>query len=115
MADLNSPGGDIPKEIAGNGELAVAQVEAAQDGGEPFDIVLMDMQMPVMDGYCATQAIRASGNSLPIIALTAHALAADRQRCLNAGCDEYLSKPIDRPALIEAIHHAVADRKSPER
>jgi len=79
--------------IAGNGKEALAALEK-----QSFDLVFMDVQMPEMDGFEATAAIRgkekASGNHLPIIAMTAHAMAGDRERCLEAGMDDYITKPI---------------------
>jgi two-component system sensor histidine kinase/response regulator len=79
--------------IAGNGKEALAAVEK-----QSFDLVFMDVQMPEMDGFEATAAIRGkektSGNHLPIIAMTAHAMAGDRERCLEAGMDDYITKPI---------------------
>ncbi|HEY6249148.1 MAG TPA: ATP-binding protein, partial [Candidatus Angelobacter sp.] len=74
---------------------------------EPFDLVLMDLQMPEMDGFAATTAIRESekitGRHLPIIAMTAHAMKGDRERCLQTGMDEYISKPVDTNGLLQLI------------
>jgi signal transduction histidine kinase/CheY-like chemotaxis protein len=87
---------------AGNGHEALTALER-----EPFDLVLMDVQMPIMDGFTATAHIRAreqaSGGHLPIVALTAHAMKGDRERCLAAGMDGYLAKPLRATELFEAI------------
>lgn len=90
---------------------AGATVELAENGQEGFDaatacgfdVILMDMQMPVMDGYTAARKLRASGYTEPIIALTAHAMKGDQQRCLDAGCSDYLAKPIESPRLLAKL------------
>jgi len=89
-------------EVAGNGKEAVAAFER-----ETFDLILMDVQMPEMDGFEATALIREkekkTGGHIPIIAMTAHAMKGDRERCLDAGMDEYVSKPIRPQAVVDAI------------
>ncbi len=93
--------------LASNGREAVT---AALGGG--IDLVLMDVQMPEMDGFAATAAIRAAetgrGQRLPILALTALAVDGDRERCMAAGMDGYLTKPIQRDRLLRAVADAVA-------
>ena len=84
--------------------------------GDTFDLVLMDVQMPEMDGFEATAAIRkkeiSTGGHIPIIALTANSMTGDRERCLLAGMDAYLSKPLTPNLLFETINEVFADHKS---
>jgi signal transduction histidine kinase len=86
--------------IAQNGEEAVNAVTHGN-----YDLVLMDMQMPIMDGYTATAHLRDLGYKIPIIALTAHAMKTDLEKCLSAGCDDYLCKPFRSADLIAMIEH----------
>jgi signal transduction histidine kinase/AmiR/NasT family two-component response regulator len=89
--------------VAENGKLAFQTMLAAEEGGQPFDVVITDIQMPVMDGYEFTRRLRAAGFDCPIIALTAHAMQGSREACLEAGCDDHITKPIDRQGLLYLI------------
>ena len=89
-------------QLADNGALGV---QAVADANPPFDAVLMDLQMPVMDGFTATAALRQTWghNDLPIIAMTANAMASDREACLAAGMNDHVGKPFDLPYLIAVL------------
>ncbi len=86
-----------------NGRDGVQAALDAAAAGSPFDVILMDMQMPVLDGYAATRTLRQQGYRGLIIALTAHAMAGERDRVIAAGCDDYATKPINRARLVEII------------
>jgi len=98
-------------ELASDGEAALACFALAEEQGTPFDLVLMDMQMPLLDGYATTRALRNRGATTPIIALTAHATSDDRERCLAAGCDDFATKPIQRAKLLELVSIWATDAK----
>jgi signal transduction histidine kinase/CheY-like chemotaxis protein len=95
--------GGATVRVVPDGKLAVEEAMAAEAAGTPYDVILMDMQMPVLDGYGAASRLRLSGYKGPIVALTAHAMVGDRERCENAGCDDYLTKPVDRAQLTETV------------
>ncbi|MCA9039580.1 MAG: PAS domain S-box protein [Planctomycetaceae bacterium] len=86
--------------IVNNGEDAVKE---ASNPGKEYDFILMDMQMPIMDGYKATKALRESGYEKPILALTAHAIESMQQRCRDAGCDDVVTKPVQRKNLLATL------------
>ena len=87
-------------DVADNGRIALDMLDKSAAAGQPYDLVLTDMQMPEMDGYTLATTLRSRGCTMPIIALTAHAMAEDRARCIDAGCDDYATKPIDKPTLL---------------
>jgi signal transduction histidine kinase len=93
-----------------NGERAVSEVLNAAENGTPYDLVLMDMQMPIQSGYEATRRLRDAGIEVPIVALTAAAMEGDRERCISSGCTNYLSKPIARDKLLHVVSESLARR-----
>ena len=102
-------------DLAENGHIACDKALASESEGRPYDLILMDMQMPEMDGYTATRQLREHGWRRPIVALTAHAMEGDRERCLEAGCDDYASKPIDRTTLLRvAAKHVPRQPQEPD-
>ncbi|MDY6919240.1 MAG: response regulator [Pseudomonadota bacterium] len=95
--------------FAADGRDAVEQALAAQNS-QPFDLILMDVQMPRMNGLDATRSLRAAGLQQPIIALTAATMRGERERCLDAGCNDHLSKPITESSLIHCICYQLESR-----
>lgn len=91
-----------------DGERAFKQALSANQDGRPYDLILMDMQMPVQSGYEATRRLREVGIEVPIVALTAAAMEGDRERCINAGCTNYLSKPIARDKLFSVVSQSLS-------
>ena len=94
-------------DVASNGRQALDMLE---DAAEPYHLVLMDVQMPVLDGMETTRLIRrdARWKNLPVLALTAHAMTGDRERCLDAGMNGYISKPVQTSQLLAAIDKTLA-------
>ena len=101
---LEASGASVTIVEDGKKMLEACCVDADHEGPlldpVPFDIILTDMQMPVMDGYTSTDLFRRKGGKTPVVAVTAHAMTGDRERCLNAGCDAFVTKPIDPSRLI---------------
>jgi signal transduction histidine kinase len=108
---LSGEGAEV--RFAENGLEAVKAVSAAQAAGKRFDAVLMDVQMPLMDGYQATSELRALAPDLPVIGLTAHALPEERARCQQAGMVAHLGKPIDHEELVAVLARAAQGSQAP--
>jgi PAS domain S-box-containing protein len=96
---------NVEADVAGNGETGCQRARTSLLEGRPYDLILMDVQMPVLDGLQATRRLRQEGWTGPIVALTAHAMTGDRQKCLEAGCDDYLSKPVAQSTLHALLEH----------
>ncbi len=102
----------IDVTVVENGQLAVERALASLEAGAPFDLILMDIQMPLVDGHTATQTLRTAGYKNPIVALTAHAMSEDRAKCFESGCDDVIVKPVKRSDLLRAIERNVDDKPS---
>ncbi len=100
-------------ELADNGQIALEKASLAWDNAVPYDVILMDMQMPEMDGYTATARLRENHYDGWIIALTAHAMKSDREKCISAGCDDFATKPIDKKKLLDLIDQCL-DQPRPQ-
>ena len=105
---LRKAGAEV--DIAANGRIALELLGHAAAEGRPYELLLTDIQMPEMDGYTLARSLRESGSALAIVALTAHAMAEDRQKCLDAGCDDYAVKPIDKARLLETCARWIGKR-----
>ena len=105
-------GAGFQVDLADNGQIALDLVQAHSDRSPAYDVVLMDMQMPVMDGVTAARALRADArhHAMPILAMTANAMPADRERCLQAGMQDFVTKPIEPDALWQALARWVKPR-----
>ncbi|MGH6820486.1 MAG: response regulator, partial [Methylocella sp.] len=118
LAQLMLEAVGVSVDLAENGRAAVLAVSLAMERGQPYDLVLMDCQMPEMDGFEATAALRAKEITLPrvpIIALTANALEGDRERCLAAGMDDYVGKPFTQKEIAACLSRWLLDKSAKAR
>lgn len=99
--------------VGESGQDAIEAVRTAQQEGQPFDLLIIDMQMPILSGYEAVRRLRSTGVEMPIIALTAHSMDGDREACLAAGCTDHIPKPLDRHAFIQLLHRHLPNAPSP--
>lgn len=102
---LNSAGAQV--DIAENGVVAIARQKVVS-----YDVIIMDIRMPLMDGYEATRRIRANGYAGPILALTAHSNPGEEEKCRAAGCSGFFLKPINRAGLLNAVSNAIGKNRS---
>jgi PAS domain S-box-containing protein len=91
--------------IVDNGQDAIVAIEQSNLAGNQFDLMICDMQMPILDGYDTARTLRQRLNPIPIVALTAHAMKGDLDKCIEAGCTDYLTKPLDPPAMLTMIRN----------
>ena len=98
---LEDAGASVSHSV--NGKIGVEDILSSIEGGQPPDLILMDMMMPVMDGYTAVAKLRENGIRSPIVAMTALSLSDEREKCLRSGCDSYISKPINPANFINQL------------
>jgi len=103
---------NLDVDLAENGRVACEKAMRSKAAGKPYDLILMDIRMPVMGGYAAARYLRENGWEGPIIALTAHAMRGVRGNCLEAGCDDYLSKPVSQAALFRILERYMVRREA---
>jgi CheY-like chemotaxis protein len=107
---LKSAGAKV--NTADDGSDGISAFLDAQKAGQNYDAIIMDIRMPVMDGYQAARNLRELGFHGPIIALTAHAVPGEESRCLGAGCSHFLTKPVDRTQFNETLSRALTEIES---
>jgi CheY-like chemotaxis protein/HPt (histidine-containing phosphotransfer) domain-containing protein len=106
---------NLEVEVAEDGRRACQMAQESQTQGRPYDLILMDIQMPEMNGLEATRSLRRHDWKGPIVALTAHALVGDREKCLEAGCNDYVTKPITTAGLSHILTRYLPGAQTPSR